>query len=153
MARRCFELSTTVPGAPSAVIDFLMDLEQQRALHPYLVSATPTGTGTSYHGTWWDWQVVERPRVGPFRARLRFRVRMTRTSATSLESRLNGLPGCHLRGLTRAVATGDGDTLLTENVAANGPVLLVGYLARQARFARTQTLARIPGAFAAQHTA
>jgi hypothetical protein len=148
VAKRSFEVSTTVPGPPPVVIDFLMDLEKHRGLHPYLVSATVSGTGRSHLGPWWDWQVEERPRVGPVPYSLRFRVRMTRTSPTSLESRLTALPGCHLRALTRAVATADGSTLVTEKVAAKAPPLIVGYLARKARTAHTRTYARLPAALA-----
>jgi hypothetical protein len=146
VARRCFELSTTVPGAPAAVVDFLMDVDKHRGLHPYLVSATVTGTGSSHLGPWWDWQVVERPRLGPLRYTIRFRTRLTRTSPTSLESRLQAMPGCHLRSTTRAVGTPEGATLVTESVAASAPPLLVGYMARQARFAHTAAYARLPAA-------
>ena len=148
VAKRSFEVSTTLPGAPSAVIDFLMDLEKHRGLHPYLVSATVSGTGSSHLGPWWDWQVEERPRMGPVPYSLRFRVRMTRTSASSLESRLTALPGCHLRASMQAVATADGSTVLTEKVSATAPPLIVGYLARKARGAHIRTYARLPAALA-----
>jgi hypothetical protein len=39
VAIRTFELTTAVPRAPEAVIDFLEDLSRHRGLHPYLVSA------------------------------------------------------------------------------------------------------------------
>jgi hypothetical protein len=150
VARRCFELSTTVPGVPADVVDFLMDLERHRGLHPFLVSAEIEASGSSHHGPWWDWRVVERPRVGPFRYQLRFRARMTRTSPTSMESRVRALPGCQLRGRTRAVPAPDGGTMLTESVVAIAPFLLVGYLARQARAAHAQTYQRLPAALTAE---
>lgn len=146
MAKRCFDLSTTVPGSPDDVIDFLMDLENQRGLHPFLVSAVTSGTGTTHRGDWWDWDVVERPNLGPFHYRLRFRVRITRTSTTSLHSRLTALPGCHLRTVTRAEWTADGQTLLSEKVTAFAPFVLVGYLARRAKGAHTRTYAGLPSA-------
>ncbi len=148
MAKRSFEVSTTVPGHPPDVIDFLMDLEHHRGLHPFLVSATIVGTGSSHRGPWWDWQVVERPKVGPLRYHLRFRIRMTRTSPSSSESRLTALPGCRMRATVQAVATADGSTVLTEKVAATAPPLVVSYLARQARAAHTRTYARLPEALA-----
>jgi hypothetical protein len=148
VAKRSFELSTTVPGEPSAVVDFLMDLDHHKGVHPFLVSAKITGSGTSHNGPWWDWYVVERPKVGPFHYQLRMRTRITRISPTALESRVRPLPGCHLRGTTRAVESEDGRTVLTENVAAIAPFLLVSYLARQARAAHARTYERLPAALA-----
>ena len=144
VAKRSFELSTTVPGAPSAVIDFLMDLDKHLGLHPYLVSARVEASGVSHKGPWWDWRVVEEPRIGPIRYRIRFRARLVRTSPTSLESRARALAGCRLRAITRGVATEDGGTVLTENVVAIAPLPLVGYLARQARTAHASTYKQLP---------
>jgi hypothetical protein len=146
VAKRGFELSTTVPGAPSAVIDFLMELDKHFDLHPFLVSATIECSGSSHRGPWWDWRVVERSQIGPLRFRIRLRMRMVRTSPTSLESRVRALPGCYVRGITRCVASEDGQTILTERVDATAPLLLVGYLARQARAAHANTYARLPQA-------
>ena len=148
MATRSFELSTTVSGTPVAVIDYLMDLERHRGTHPFLVSAKIVGSGTSHRGPWWDWAVVERPRVGFFSYRVRFRTRMTRLSPTALESRARPLPGCRLRASTRAAESPDGLTLLTERVVAIAPFLLVGYLARLARSTHRVSYERLPAALA-----
>ena len=143
VAKRCFELSTTVPGAPVAVIDFLVDLEHHRGLHPFLISARPIGTGTSRRGSWCDWDVEERPRFGPLSYRMRFRARVTRLSATAFETWVHPLPNCHLRGRTRAEETTGGRTRVTESVTAVAPFLMVSYLARQARAAHRQTYERL----------
>ena len=143
VAKRSFELSTTVPGAPTDVIDFLMDLDKHRGLHPYLVSAKKVTAGVSHRGPWFDWHVVERPALGPLRYRVRFRARLTRMSDTSMEARVWAAPGCHLRGVTRAESLADGRTLLTECVVATAPLPVVRYLARQARAAHAQTFARL----------
>jgi hypothetical protein len=63
-----------------------------------------------------------------------------------MEARVTALPGCRLRGTTRATTSSDGRTVLTESVVATAPLLLVGYLARQARAAHAQTFARLSAA-------
>jgi hypothetical protein len=150
VARRSFELSTTVPGAPSAVIDFLMELDKHIDLHPFLVSASVHSTGHSHRGRWWEWRVVEEPRMGPVRYRIRFRARMVRTSPTSLEARAHALLGCRLRAVTRGVASEDGRTVLTESVVATAPLPLVGLLARQTRTAHARTYQGLPSALASR---
>lgn len=148
VANRRFELSTTVACAPSAAIDFLMDLEKHKGLHPFLISASVMSSGDSHRGPWWDWSIEERPRIGPFRYRLRLRARLTRTSPTSMESRVRALPGCYLRSIIKSAEQSDGLTQLKENVVATAPSPVVGYLARQARSAHTQTYRRLTGVLA-----
>jgi hypothetical protein len=127
-----------------------MQLDKHVELHPFLVSASIQSTGESHRGLWWDWRVVEEPRVGPLRYRIRFRERRVRTSPTSLESRARSLPGCHVRAITRGVASEDGRTVLTESVVAIAPLPLVGYLARQARTAHARTYQQLPAALASR---
>jgi hypothetical protein len=119
-----------------------MDVEKHQGLNPFLVSASVRSSGVSHRGPWWDWIIEERPRIGPFRYRLRFRTRLTRLSSTSMESRVRPLPGCYLRSIIKCAERADGLTQLRENVVAIAPSPLVGCLARQARAAHTQTYQR-----------
>ena len=138
-------MSVAVPGSPEAAIDFLMDLNRHMGLHPFLTSVTVVGTGTSPEGLYWDWSVEERPTVGPFRYRLRFPTRMTRTSATSMTAMVRAAPGCRLRSTTRAY-TADGGCRLVEQTEVTAPWPVLGYMARQGEAAHRRTYSLLPRA-------
>ena len=148
MARRTFELTTTVPVSPEAAIDFLVDLARHHGLHPYLVSAEVVDRGTDQAGTWQDWRVVERPRLGPLRYPIRFPARMIRTSPTSMRGEVTAAPGCTLVTTTHATGTAASSTLhettLHETTVVTAPLPLVGYMARQARLAHARTFSLLP---------
>lgn len=143
MARRTFELTTTVPVSPEAAIDFLVDLARHHGLHPYLVSAEVVDRGTDQAGTWQDWRVVERPRLGPLRYPIRFPARMIRTSPTSMRGEVTAAPGCTLVTTTHATGTAASSTL-HETTVVTAPPPLVGYMARQARLAHARTFSLLP---------
>lgn len=138
MATRTFELSTRVPAAPEAAIDFLGDLGAHREMHPYLVEARTVATGVDDGVPWSDWQIVERPRLGPFRYTIRFPARMTRTSPTSMTGDVLAARGCTLVTSTRAEPDGAG-AFVTESTVVTAPALLVGYMAKHARLAHERT--------------
>lgn len=149
MATRTFELTTTVPVAPSAAIDFLADLAAHRGMHPFLVSADPVAHGDDGDGPWTAWRVVERPAVGPLRYTIRFPARMRRASPTSLVGTVHAAPGCSL--VTRTTATEvDGGTRVRETTTVTAPALLVGYMTRGARTAHTRTFALLAAELAAR---
>lgn len=143
VAERRFDLTATVPAAPETVIDFLMDLERHRGLHPFLVSAEVVDRGTDERGAWSQWRVLERPRLGPLRYPIRFPARLVRTSATTMESVVRALPGCSLRSVVEAVATPSGTTV-TELTWVSAPRPAVSYMERQARVAHERTLRLLP---------
>jgi len=143
MATRSFELTTTVPVPPEAAIDFLVDLARHHGLHPYVVSADVVASGHDEDGSWQDWRVVERPRLGPFRYTIRFPARMTRTSPTSLRGDVTAARGCTLVTLTEATGTG-GSATLHEVTVVTAPLPLVGYMTRQARLAHARTFSLLP---------
>jgi len=143
MATRSFELTTTVPVPPEAAIDFLVDLARHHGLHPYVVSADVVASGQDEDGSWQDWRVVERPRLGPFRYTIRFPARMIRTSPTSMRGDVTAAPGCTL--VTMTEATGDGaSATLHEVTVVTAPLPLVGYMTRQARLAHARTFSLLP---------
>ncbi len=146
MGSRRFEVVTTLPVVPEAAIDFLMDLNRHLGLHPFLAAVTVVGTGTSPDGPWWDWMVEERPTVGPFRYRLRFPTRTTRTSATSMGVRVRVAPGCRLHSTTRAEAV-DGGCRVVEQTAVTAPWPALGYMTREGEAAHARTYSLLPGAF------
>lgn len=157
MSRRSFTLTTTVPGSPEAAVDFLADLAAHRGLHAYLESAQVVGHGSSDEGEWVDWRVVERPRLGPLRYRIRFPARMVRTSPTTLVGRVVAAPGCTLVTTTTATLlsgsrSGPGADLsdvepagveLREVCEVSAPWPVVGYMTRHARIAHERTYALI----------
>jgi hypothetical protein len=145
MGTRRFELSALVPVAPSEVIDFLVDLTAHRGLHPFLVSATVAGSGSSPLGPWSDWHVEERPTLGPVRYRLRFTARLTRTSEYSMLMLVRAAPGCWLRSTTVA-RPAEGGSLLTENTEVTAPWPVLGYMSRTGEAAHARTLSRLPSA-------
>lgn len=153
MATRTFELATTVPVSPEAAIDFLVDLARHHGLHPYLVSAEVVDRGTDQAGSWQDWRVVERPRLGPLRYPIRFPARMIRTSPASMRGEVTAAPGCTLVTTTHATGTAASATLhetalhettLHETTVVTAPLPLVGYMARQARLAHARTFSLLP---------
>ncbi len=139
-----FELTASVPVDPHAAIDFLADLTRHRGLHPYLVSADVVASGAGPDGPWQDWHVVERPRLGPLRYTIRFPARMVRAEDDVLTSSVRAAPGCTLRTVTRATASGDG-ALLTETTEVTAPWPVAGYMTRHARAAHERTFALLPG--------
>lgn len=143
MATRTFDLTTTVGVEPSAAIEFLLDLNRHRGLHPYLQSATVVDSGVDAAGPWSQWNVVERPRLGPFRYSIRFPARMQRTSGTSMLGTVRAAPGCYLTTVTTAFEM-DGHTVVSETTTVTAPWLLVGYMSSQARIAHTRTYSLLP---------
>jgi hypothetical protein len=156
VSRRSFVLATRVPGTPEAAVDFLADLAAHRGLHAYLESASVVGSGSSDEGPWVDWRVVERPRLGPLRYRIRFPARMIRSSPTTLVGRVVAAPGCTLETTTTATpagavagaAGGESGAELREVCVVTAPWLLVGYMTRHARIAHERTYGLIAGELA-----
>ena len=147
VASRTFQVEATVPTSPERAIDFLMQLDQHRGLHAYLESADVTGSGTDAEGEWTDWAIVERPKLGPFRYRIRFPARMIRTAPTTMIGRVRAAPGCTLETRTTAEGT-DASARVTETVLVTAPWLLVGYMARHARLAHEKTYGLLPAELA-----
>ncbi len=135
-----------MPAAPEAVVDFLMDLDRHRGLHPFLVSAEVVAHGVGEAGPWWEWRVLERPRLGPVRYPIRFPARLVRTSPTSMESWVGAAPGCVLRSVTSAAVEGDGSTSVVERTRVSAPRPAVAYMERQARTAHQRTFGLLPTA-------
>ncbi len=149
MAQRTFEVSAVVPVGPETVIDFLTDLSLHRGLHPYLVDAVVTEQGDSDAGRWAQWQVHERPRLGPFRYSIRFGARLTRTSATSFTSWVLAAPGCTIEAVTTAIP-GDAalSTVLREHAVVTAPAPLLSYMSGHAELAHARTFRLVPEALA-----
>jgi hypothetical protein len=143
MAQRTFTLTATVPVVPSAAIDFLMDLSRHFGLHPYVVSAVVTSSGEDAEGRWWDWRVVERPKLGPIRYTIRFPARMIRTSATTMIGRVRAAPGCTLLTSTKAEVI-DGKTVVTETTITTTPPGLNRYMSSEAELAHARTFSLLP---------
>jgi hypothetical protein len=146
VAERGFDLTTTVPAPPEAVVDFLMDLDRHRGLHPFLVSADVVAQGVGETGPWWEWRVLERPRLGPVHYPIRFPARLVRTSPTSMESWVRAAPGCVLRSVTFVALAGSGCSVV-ERTRVTAPRPVVTYMVRQARTAHERTFRLLPGAF------
>ena len=146
MAIRTFELTTAVPRAPEAVIDFLEDLSRHRGLHPYLVSADVVARGDDAGAPWTQWRVTERPKLGPFRYRITFPARMHRTSAISMSGDVRAAPGCSLRTTTVATAQPEPASASTvhEVTVVTAPWLVIGYMTRQAQLAHARTFSLLP---------
>jgi hypothetical protein len=147
MGARRFEVRTTLGCAPERAVDFLIDLDRHRGLHPFVESATVmdsgTDSGTGPGGEWWDWQVVERPKLGPLRYRIRFRARVARTSPTTMTVVVRAAPGCWLRSWTSAEAA-DGGCRLVETTEVTAPWPVLGYMARTGQAAHERTYSRLP---------
>lgn len=164
MSRRSFELVTRVPGTPEAALDFLADLDAHRGLHPYLESARLVGRARETRTSWTEpetsgtrsrahWRVVERPRLGPFRYRIRFTARMTRESPTVLVGDVAAAPGCTLTTTTTASwVEGAPEALaateLHEVCVVVAPRPVVEYMTRHARLAHERTYALLPAELA-----
>lgn len=144
MATRRFELTTSVPVGPRAAIDFLVDITRHRGLHPYLVSAEVVASGLGPDGSWQDWRVVERPRLGPVRYTIRFPARVVRTADDAMRTSVRAAPGCTLVTVTRATPV-TGGALLTETTEVIAPWPVTGYMTGQARSAHERTFAALPG--------
>lgn len=143
MGRRRFTVSAVVAAPPAAALDFLADLHRHRGLHPFLVSAEVVAEGDD----WREWQVHERPRLGPLGYSVRFRARLVRTRPDRLLGQVRLPPGVRLDSDTTATVVPAGTRLVeTTDVVAPGPLL--GYVARNAERAHARTFALLPGELA-----
>ena len=147
MPERVIDLSTTVPASPSAVTEFLLDLNRHHGLHPFLVRAEVVAEGVSAEGEWREWRVLERPRLGPLRYPISFRARLTRTGEGSFHSEVQAAPGCTISATTDAVPV-TGGSRVTEQAVVRAPRLLLGYMAGQAEVAHARTFRLLPAALA-----
>src|SRR6478735_11778462 len=145
MATRTFDLDTSVGVPPAEAIDFLLRLDQHPGLHPYFTHAEIVAEGSDAIGPWTDWKVTETSRVGPFSYPLRFPTRTSRTTGTSMTSVVRPAPGCRLDITARAV-NAPGGARVTETVAVSAPPPLLGYMTRQAEFARGRLYERLSDA-------
>ena len=143
MGQRTFELTATVPVEPSVAIDFLMDLSRHFGLHPYVVSAVVTASGEDADGPWWDWRVVERPKLGPIRYTISFLARMIRTSDATMVGKVEAAPGCTLLTSTKAEVI-DGKTVVTETTLTTAPRALLRYMSSEAEVAHARTFSLLP---------
>lgn len=150
MAVRAFSLTAAARAGPEEVVDFLADLPRHVGLHPFLVSADVVASGDDGSGPWHDYTVTERPRLWRWHYRLRFPVHVVRTSATSLRSDVRALRGCRLTAVTRAVAGADGVTEVSETATVTAPLVVVDYMARNARLAHARTFAMLDSHLADQ---
>lgn len=153
MSRRSFALRTSVPCTPEAALDFLADLAAHRGLHPYLESATKVGRAAEGFRTTERWRVVERPRLGRLRYRIRFTAQMSRMSPTVLLGHVVAAPGCTLDTTTIATSVagatdGTVETELHETCIVVAPWPLVGYMTRHALAAHQRTYLLLPGEIA-----
>ena len=143
VASRTFELEATVSASPEQAMDFLLQLDKHYGLHTYVESAVPSAHGTDAEGHWTEWDIVERPAVGPFHYRIRFRSRQTRVSATSMIGRVRPAPGCTLV-ITSTTSTTDAGTRVAETVIVTAPWPLVGYMTRHALIAHRHMFEGLP---------
>jgi hypothetical protein len=145
MSTRTFDLETSVGVAPDEAIDFLLSLDRHPGLHPYFTHAEVVAAGSDAVGPWTDWRVSETSRIGPFSYPLRFPTRTSRTSGTSMTSVVRPAPGCRL-DITARAAQVAGGARVAETVTVSAPAPLLGYMARQAEFARGRLFERLSDA-------
>ena len=143
MGERRFTVIVDVPVAPDVALDFLADLPRHRGIHPFLVSAQVVSAGPA----WREWQVLERPTVGPFHYSVRFRARLARPRPGELVAQVRVRPGVRLDTDTVATATTCGARLV-ETTTVTAPWPLLGYVARQAERAHARTFALLPAVLA-----
>ena len=115
MGERTFTLVTDVPVAPDLALDFLADLPRHRGMHPFLVSARVVVAGPG----WQEWEVHERPTLGPFHYPVRFRARLARPRAGELVTQVRLSSVVRLGSDTVATATAHG-TRLVETTTVSG---------------------------------
>jgi len=138
-----FTLTATVPASPEQAIDFLMRLDGHRGMHPYLQSAVVVAEGEDHGAPWWDWNIVERPAVGPFRYTIRFPARMTRLGPDRMRGHVRAARGCLLDSVTSAADAQEG-SVVTETTEVTAPAAVLGYMTRHARLAHERTFALLP---------
>jgi hypothetical protein len=145
MSTRTFDLATSVGVTPDQAIDFLLSLDRHPGLHPYFTHAEIVAEGSDGTGRWTEWKVTETSRIGPLSYPLRFSTRTMRTSGTSMTSVVRPAPGCRL-DITASAIEAPGGARVTEIVSVSAPPPLLGYMARQAQFARGRLFERLSDA-------
>lgn len=143
MARRTFQLRTTLPVDPVAAIEHQVGLAAHVGVHPYVRGVEVRAQGSDGEHQWVDYRVHERPTAFGIPYNFRFPVRMIRLSPTAFRSHVRAAPGCRLL-IESSAAPAPGGCTLSEEVLVEAPLPLVGYVARRARQAHTQAYARLP---------
>ncbi|MFZ4895221.1 hypothetical protein ACL9RL_12300 [Plantibacter sp. Mn2098] len=147
MTTREFDLTMTVAVRPETAIDYLMDLNRQRGLHPFLVSADIIESGTTDAQPWFLWRIHERPRLGRLTYSIRFTATMRRISPTTMVGNVAAAPGCTLVTRTDAQlieSEGRTRTVLHEITTVAAPRPVLGYMWRQAFAAHARVYERLP---------
>ena len=150
MATRTFDIEASVGVGPVEAIDFLLRLDRHPGLHPYFTHAEVVADGSDDVGPWTEWKVTETSRLGPFSYPLQFPTRTARPSGTEMTSLVRPAPGCRLHISAHAVEI-TGGAHVTETITVSSPRPVVGYMTRQARFARGRLLERLADVLGTPH--
>jgi len=138
----------TVPGVPAAVRAWYCDIANLQGFHPIIVDVRRVGRDLGADGTTvTDFVVRERVLVGPLPVRSSYRVRITAPVDGPIGTRALQFPGVRLDGTVTFTAD-DAGTAIREQVTIRAPRLLLGFVAREARRAHEQMLARMAVRFA-----
>ena len=141
MAEATFALDVEIKRSPAEVTDFLANLENFASLHPLIESITKTESTNDDPGPRY-YEVVDRIPFGPFSFRTEYRASIERVSDVEVHGNAWQSPGIRVRTVYRMQGSAGG-THLYESVSIEAPRILAGYVARKARDAHAETLARI----------
>lgn len=141
MAPRSFQHEIEIAVAPSRLHDFLVDLHHYVPLHPLIESIRDLPPAPELPRAR-RYEVVDRIPVGPFRLRVVYVAALEDVSDREVHGHAWQKPGVVLRTTYRIAAT-DRGCRLTEDCQVSAPLLLRGFVARQASDAHAETLQKM----------
>jgi hypothetical protein len=135
-------VSEHIPGPPKEVRDFYVDLRNITAVHPLVVSVTPSQRRDTEDGYSQTFAVRDRIPIGPFTMNTAYTARVEVPTTGDVHTEARQFPRVRLFGTVSFEPTGDGTTL-TERVLVTAPRPLAAFTAREAVAAHKEMLAGI----------
>lgn len=145
-ARSEHALGEDIPARPAAVREFYVDLRNIIAVHPLVVSVTPTryeAVGDGYAQTY---RVRDRIPFGPLTLPIAYTATVQVPAVGPLHTEARQVPAVRLSGVVSFDETPDG-TRLTERLTITAPRPLAKFTAREAVAAHAEMLAGVRAHF------
>jgi carbon monoxide dehydrogenase subunit G len=143
MAHTSFTLTSSIAAPPEQIRDLIAGIEHLTAYHPLIIGVKEIASDTSAFGTpRRRFEVTDRLPLGPLRLRFTYLATSTLPGDGSLYCEAFQSPGVHL--IIRYQFHPEGEqTRIDEQCDIDAPLLLRGFVRRQARNAHRQTMAEI----------
>lgn len=140
-------LGEDIPAMPAAVRDFYVDLRNIIAVHPLVVSVTPTRREAVGDGYAQTYRVQDRIPIGPLTLPVAYTATVLVPTAGAVHTEARQFPAVILTGVV-SFDEAPGGTRLTERLTITTPRPLSAFTSREAVAAHVEMLAGVRAHFA-----